>query len=249
MDKFKGFYHESASFTEAADELRHGYFPETSEKHTRKLESMCGRVPVLPKAHRMIAVHKGLAESNPDQPRNERGEWTTSGASIDSIASRTMQGGGSFSIHGEGKPTTGYMVADKDHERILNLRNVDKPELIAALRHYRDDYKDALSRTGVYLGTWLDKDKLFMDNSHHISDRHTAFALAHEHNQIAIYNNATGETETTMTDGERPAQSKGKLNESGAPTNVPVHKHFFLNGATDEEIADALLESRPKITD
>jgi hypothetical protein len=185
-----------------------------------------------------------LTESNPNQPRNERGEFTSTGGSDDSIAHRTMRHrGGSFSTHGEGRPTTGYMVADKPHERIVKLTTDSKAELKGVIRQYREDNREALSRPSVYLGTWLANGQVFMDNSHLINDRRTAFAMAHDEDQLAVYNNVTKEVEDTMSDGERPSKSKGRLNESDVQStpDASIVKHFFSNEMTDDEIVDALL--------
>jgi hypothetical protein len=163
------------------------------------------------------------------------------------IAKATIKNrGGTFSTHGEATPTSGYAVAEIDHERIVELKDAqDKAEVTQVVRQYMNDFKEPLERKGVFVGTWVEPHKLFLDNSHHFTDRRTAFEFARDNNQLAVYNFNIKDTEDTMSDGLRPEDSKGKLNETqrseDAAASLPTHKMFFDPKMSAEDIADVIV--------
>lgn len=180
-----------------------------------------------------------LVEANPNQARDDAGRWTSSGGVATTIAQRTLAGqGGSFSTHGEAPPKTGYMVSDAGHERIVTVSHATMPISVgaveAAIRSYIADYHGPLLRKGVYLGTWLEHGQLFLDNSHNIQNRQEAFLHAHSNNQFAVYNLDTGKGENTMTDGLRPKDSVGKLNDApDVLIEAKYHNHSLLEQEQD----------------
>jgi hypothetical protein len=198
-----------------------------------------GMIRVKP---RMIRV---MREANPNQARDEHGKWTSGGGEATSIAQRTVKGqGGSFSTHGEGMPKTGYMVAEDGHERAVEVDSKSFESIRDAVASYMKDKATDLKRPGVYLGTWLENGTLYMDNSHNILDRSTAFQFSHDNNQLAVYNVNNGIVENTMQDGKRPSESTAKITESIQESiDKPKHKIFFdPKTATADDIAKKLME-------
>jgi len=185
-----------------------------------------------------------LVEGSPDQPRDDHGRWTSEGGNAKAIADATFRSGagGSFSTHGQKRPTTGYMVAEKDHERIVDAHTRDAVR--DAVAKYRADYKAPLTRDQVFLGTWLEHGKLYLDNSHNIQDRKAAFAFSDAHNQFAVYNLGIMKAENTRQDGKRPSESSAPLTEAEQPPQA--HKLFFSDDMSDDEIADAIWATRDK---
>ena len=102
-------------------------------------------------------------------------------------------GGASFNLlTGEYNPKTGYMVATQGNEIVIPLKqfhNASVSEYIAKKSYM---LLSGISNTSLFLGSWVDGDKVYLDISEKVEDRHEAVKLGIERKQLAIWDNANG---------------------------------------------------------
>lgn len=118
-------------------------------------------------------------------------------------------GGASVNLHGSAAPSHGYMVGGFAGEKAIkggpeNVTREHVHDFVHENAHHLKDEKN-------YLGSWHDPegDKVALDVSRHFSDRKAAHAHARKHNEDAIYNLATGESEPTDWQGHtRPKRER-----------------------------------------
>ena len=87
-------------------------------------------------------------------------------------------------------PTDGYMVSVPGHEVVLGEWEFNEE----ILRGYEEDKLSAVYSLGnLFFGAWIDRDKVYLDLSIHVQDRHEAEIFGRLGGQLAIYEVATGQ--------------------------------------------------------
>jgi hypothetical protein len=183
-----------------------------------------------------------LREGNVDQPRDDHGRWT-GGDSASSLVTRdtVKDGGASYSIYG-GQPASGYMVAHISPTASIP-ETTDVPTVRKAVNAFVKANAAMLRLPNNFIGAWHDHDRgiIDLDVSHNIDNRHDTFAMADKHNQISVYDVVNKDVINTMSDGKRPRESGGKLNESVKPSKNGT-KLFFKPDTPVDEIAQAIVD-------
>ena len=82
--------------------------------------------------------------------------------------------------------TRGYMVSVKGYELKTSIEKLDKRTL--------ERYQKIAHSKGAYVGLWLDKGVLYVDISKNIMQLNTALSMAKVNEQLAIYDNAKGDS-------------------------------------------------------
>lgn len=98
------------------------------------------------------------------------------------VADVHANGGATRSTHGERLPTRGYFVSDNGGE-IIALHAFGVP----AVRKFIHENLFALSQAGVYVGAWVNDDKVYLDITRHYHNRVSALNEAAKQNQLAIW--------------------------------------------------------------
>lgn len=80
----------------------------------------------------------------------------------------------------------GYMVSLKGFELKTSLEALDKRTL--------ERYQKIANARGAYVGLWLDAGVLYVDISKNIMQYQTALSMAKTNEQLAIYDNAKGDS-------------------------------------------------------
>ena len=93
--------------------------------------------------------------------------------------------GYSVNIQGQ-KPKSGYMVALRDREVVVET---SKPLsfIVETLQKFISDNQFDLDQSGHYLGTWIDKGKMYIDISFNYQDLNVSIDMAYLSNQLSIY--------------------------------------------------------------
>jgi hypothetical protein len=92
---------------------------------------------------------------------------------------------GGLSVNYLGKqPTSGYMVAKRDSEYVVDKLTV------AAIRKQQEK----LIHSDCYLGIWLFEGKWYLDVSFNLQGYDSAIKIGRENHQIAIYDVAKNES-------------------------------------------------------
>lgn len=103
---------------------------------------------------------------------------------------RTLTNGGcSMSINGI-IPTSGYMVGIAGNERILNKQDFN----LKNIRAYVSDKFEKLVEPNMFIGSWENKGKIYLDTSMNISNKEEAIRIARELGELAIFDIENGET-------------------------------------------------------
>ena len=101
------------------------------------------------------------------------------------------QGGCSIQPYYGGKtPEGGYMVALQGHERIISVENFTSIEVVKYLEEHS---KLLMENPHLYLGTWVNEGKVYLDLSENVQDLSVALQRGKERNQLAIFNISTFE--------------------------------------------------------
>lgn len=91
-------------------------------------------------------------------------------------------GGGSFNIYGNKKATNGYMCS------ILDVATIDISEFdFSVIDTIIEKNKDLLKRKNIYLGTWIEGGKIYIDISKNYKSRYYCLKFAKKLNQKAIF--------------------------------------------------------------
>jgi hypothetical protein len=87
-------------------------------------------------------------------------------------------------------PSTGYMVAQKGFEKVVELDGeLGLNQFQYEVRNYwtKDVWDQLYNRTDIYMGFWVNQGKLYIDLVERIENRETAIAEGLRNNQIAIW--------------------------------------------------------------
>lgn len=91
-------------------------------------------------------------------------------------------GGCSMSINGT-IPTTGYMVGIAGNELILNKSDFN----IKNIRAYVSDKFEKLVEPNMFIGSWENDEKIYLDTSLNVSNKEEAMKIASELGELAIF--------------------------------------------------------------
>lgn len=149
---------------------------------------------ILVRAIRRVARNnqRTLAGFNPNQPRDERGQW----ADVPSgILEAIVQADGGFTYQpatGE-QPKTGFALSlHKDRERIVSLKDISLMTLV----QYAKDNIDLLSNPNNYFGAWHNPtdNKVYFDVSTVVNSSQEAERLGREAHQLAYFDLEQGKS-------------------------------------------------------
>lgn len=103
---------------------------------------------------------------------------------IKDIVIKTLENGGSTTsiLTGEMNPESGFMCSLKDCT-IINIDQFNTSSIEEIIR----DNRELLSQENIYLGTWVDNNKVYIDISENITDIEEARAVGIARKQLAIF--------------------------------------------------------------
>jgi hypothetical protein len=138
----------------------------------------------------------GPGSGNPDQPRDDQGQWTSSGGTASTppgILDAINQADGGFTYHAVTgtQPKTGFVLSlHKDREQVLDVKDIDVVELAT----YAAKNRDLLGQTDNYLGGWHNpaNGKVYLDVSTVVQSATDAEHLARAAQQEAYFDLQTG---------------------------------------------------------
>lgn len=136
-------------------------------------------------------------EGSPDQPRDERGRWTSSGSDGGPLAKRLGTPDSGFTINTKTwhEPKVGYSVAIKDHEHVIpNVGKASTRDVSKAIAGYLIKHRAALGQPGHHFGGWHNpKDGHgYLDVARVVDKADEAKRLAVEHGQKAYFDFKNG---------------------------------------------------------
>ena len=105
------------------------------------------------------------------------------------IKKTLKEGGGSFKVNNMNyNATTGYMTSIKD-VAVVELKDLS----ISLLKQIISDNEKLLFLKNVYLRTWIENNKVFIDISKNYKNKNYCLKVAKQFNQLAIFdlNNST----------------------------------------------------------
>ena len=82
---------------------------------------------------------------------------------------------------------SGYMVAYKEHENIIDINSLELGQSI-------NTTQDNAKKLNAFVGGWLDNGLVYLDVSKHFTDKDKALEFARQEKQIAIYDIEKGES-------------------------------------------------------
>ena len=91
-------------------------------------------------------------------------------------------GGGSFSIFHNEKADKGYMSSIKDIV-IIDIKDFN----FSIINKIIEENKNLLKRKNVYLGTWIDGGKIYIDISKNYKSKYYCLKIAKKLKQLAIF--------------------------------------------------------------
>jgi hypothetical protein len=101
----------------------------------------------------------------------------------DIIVNQTLNKSGcSMNLSGN-TPESGYMVSIPDCEKKVKLSNFN-PSIVSSFIHRNKKY---LSNSRTYIGTWINKDYVYLDVSINLMNLRVAKTFGISSNQIAIF--------------------------------------------------------------
>jgi hypothetical protein len=101
----------------------------------------------------------------------------------DLIYKSVLNGGMTFN-HIKDKVKTGFMVSQRQTEKVVDVDTFDK------LKQDIQDYVDAHTlKDNQYFGLWYNDGKCYIDISTRIATKKQAIALGKQENQLAIFDN------------------------------------------------------------
>lgn len=86
-------------------------------------------------------------------------------------------------------PTSGYAVAVKGFERVIDLKTFNVASVVL---DFVRDHRSQLAPFGRYVGTWTRNDRLFIDVVRVESDLSTALEYAEANDELAIWDVENG---------------------------------------------------------
>lgn len=109
-------------------------------------------------------------------------------AALHEIAS---DGGFSVNPQFQNAPENGYAVSlSKTSEKAVSLSAITASDIT----NYRNRYASDLAKPNNYLGAWVHNGEVFLDVSEVVPDKNEAIQLAHQRDQLGIFDLANGET-------------------------------------------------------
>lgn len=136
--------------------------------------------------HAAIQSHDDATKKQAARPMQLATSWGK-----DVMHAVTKDEGFTLHDHIGDAPKVGYMVSlDKSTEKVIPVRDLTPGDVA----DYRDLHTRELADPDNYLGAWVYKGKLYLDISHHESVEATAMDLAKDHDQIGVYDIASGKT-------------------------------------------------------
>ena len=101
------------------------------------------------------------------------------------------QGGCSIQPYYGGKtPDKGYMVALQGHERVISTVEFTSIEVVKYLEEHS---KLLMENPNLYLGTWVNEGKVYLDLSENVQNLDIALQRGREREPLAIFNIETFE--------------------------------------------------------
>ena len=82
---------------------------------------------------------------------------------------------------------SGYMVAYKAHETIIDINSLELGQSI-------NTTQNNAQKLNAFVGGWLDNGLVYLDVSKHFTDKSKALEFARQEKQIAIYDIKKGES-------------------------------------------------------
>lgn len=172
---------------------------------------------ILVRAIRQVARNnqRTLAGFDPNQPRDERGQW----AGVPSgILEAIVQADGGFTYQpatGE-QPKTGFALSlHKDRERIVPLKDISLMTLV----QYAKDNIDLLSNPNNYFGAWHNPadNKVYFDVSTVVNSSQEAERLGREAHQLAYFDLEQGKS-VDITEARNQAAHLSSYRAKSRPT-------------------------------
>jgi hypothetical protein len=152
------------------------------------------------------------------------------------VSGIVRHGGITIGIHGN-VPTSGYAVAGLGAESILDGPRVSRTDI----QNYVAAHHNLLSQPHHYIGAWVENNKVYLDVSEVTRDRAQALNMAHDRNELAVFDLAKFESVYTMSDHQRPKQSNGQpIRESESTKETGTKFLIFGSDQTAQQIADKL---------
>jgi HK97 family phage portal protein len=148
-------------------------------------------------------VHGGGAGMTGVHFHARLGHMINSGAADEAARQLKEQGGFTYSLndgfHSIGQSGFGVST-EKGREKVIE-GNASKEDII----RYAMANSDVLSKPGMHIGGWTDSGKSYLDVSKVVGDQATAHSEAAAHNQLAVFNFMTGESEPTKAPAVKAA--------------------------------------------
>jgi hypothetical protein len=167
-----------------------------------------------------------------------------SGASdaISKTAAGSRKYGSTVALNGS-VPTSGYVVAGvKNDAGEKNESTYDHPVSRNEVKQYVQANLPELEKPNRFLGSWSDKGKVYLDTPEVHTDRKRSLQLAHDRDEIAIWHLDKGEEVHTMSDKQRPSESKGtRITESKITTQTRSSYLIQGNDLTVDQRVDAIM--------
>ena len=91
-------------------------------------------------------------------------------------------GGGTFDIYNKQQANTGYMSSIKDIA-VIDINDFN----FFLINKIIEENKNILRRKNIYLGTWLEDNKVYIDISKNYKNKYYCFKIAKKLNQLAIF--------------------------------------------------------------
>ena len=139
---------------------------------------------------------------DPNQPRDERGRWVSTGGGRSFIDAAIKSDGFSYQPITKMSPNSGVMVSldsKEGFEKSVKLPDDPVERSATVLRTFQDYIKDNLqvlrNNKNLYVGGWLEGDSFCFDLSENFpsSDMKKVISIAKERKQRGVYNIDTKE--------------------------------------------------------
>ena len=91
-------------------------------------------------------------------------------------------GGGTFDIYNKQQADTGCMCSIKDIA-VIDINDFN----FFLINKIIEENKNILRRKNIYLGTWIDGNKIYIDISKNYKNKYYCFKIAKKLNQLAIF--------------------------------------------------------------
>lgn len=190
--------------------------------------------PLAPMAAaRLLLAHLRSTAFNPDQPRDEHGQWATTPSGIMG-ALQQSDGGFTYHVITGTTPTSGFALSlHKDREQVFDAKDVT----LVTLAQYAKANQDLLSQSENYLGGWHNPQdgKIYLDVSTVVQHASEAERLGREAHQLAYFDLAHGQSVSV-----EQGHVKAAANTRGVTERSTITRRFNRDGSTtDRERPDA----------